>query len=272
MSDPMTTEQQIAAALKRMGISIPERPELHPKDRFLLREKHRRNSPTTDEEAHGSKSDEWVANAVRMLMRNDIDHEAICVAARDRIMRLSLQVESLQSLHDLSQEALGTANATIAELRRDAARLKDDYNTILDSHTEVVNELRELRASTPAPPSVSRVSVDSAFENQKCPFTGRVYFMHIDHDELGHVPTYGGPFDSYTIPAPDEDGNLHCERYDHDEGTWVDGGEPTGLMVISESEYAAALRPAPAPAEQAQTCDCEPTHMPYCATRSTATK
>jgi hypothetical protein len=48
-------------------------------------------------EAHGTMSDEWVADRVRMLSQNDIDHEAICCAARDRIMRLTLQVRSLES-------------------------------------------------------------------------------------------------------------------------------------------------------------------------------
>jgi len=36
------------------------------------------------------------------------------------------------------------------------------------------------------------------------------------------VPTYGGPYDSYTIPTVDSDGEFCCERYDHDEGAWVD--------------------------------------------------
>jgi hypothetical protein len=36
-----------------------------------------------------------VASRVRMLMRDQIDHEAICVTARDRIMWLSQEVERL---------------------------------------------------------------------------------------------------------------------------------------------------------------------------------
>lgn len=99
----------------------------------------------------------------------------------------------------------------------------------------------------PPPPPAVRVSVDPAFEGTKCPFTHRVYMMHLDHEELGWVPTYGGPFDSYTIPVPDEDGNLYSERYDHDEGGWIEGGEPIGVMLVSDEEYAelAALRAQP---------------------------
>lgn len=55
---------------------------------------------------------------------------------------------------------------------------------------------------------------------ERCPVTGMPYFMDLEKDgEM--VPTYGGPFDSYTIPQKDENGNWEWERYDHDEGAWV---------------------------------------------------
>lgn len=74
-------------------------------------------------------------------------------------------------------------------------------------------------------------------EEPPCPITGRPYFMHIEHPDLGDVPTYGGPFDSYTTPAIDEEGEIRCERYDHDAGDWIEGGEPTGLIAVNETEY-----------------------------------
>jgi hypothetical protein len=37
-------------------------------------------------------SDLEMAGKVRMLMRGDLDHEAVCVGARDRIMYLSQQL------------------------------------------------------------------------------------------------------------------------------------------------------------------------------------
>lgn len=55
-----------------------------------------------------------------------------------------------------------------------------------------------------------------------CPVTNRPFFLWIEHPSGGMVPTYGGPYDSYTIPTVDSDGEFCCERYDHDEGAWVD--------------------------------------------------
>jgi hypothetical protein len=78
-----------------MVLFIKDRPELSEEGRANLRERARATSSIV--EAHGDKSDEWVANAVRMLGRHDLDHEAICSAARDRIMRLSLEVEKLKT-------------------------------------------------------------------------------------------------------------------------------------------------------------------------------
>lgn len=77
-----------------------------------------------------------------------------------------------------------------------------------------------------------------------CPLTLRPFFMWLDHPELGYVPTYGGPFDSYTIPEADyfpgeicrpEDIEWVCYRYDHDRGGWHDGGEDPGIRVLHES-------------------------------------
>lgn len=58
----------------------------------------------------------------------------------------------------------------------------------------------------------------------KCPITRRDFFMEIDG-----VPTYGGPYDSYTIPEmlgtpeqPWHERELFVRRFDHDEGCWVD--------------------------------------------------
>ena len=69
----------------------------------------------------------------------------------------------------------------------------------------------------------------------KCPITGRGFFMWIEHPDKGLVPTYGGPFDSYTIAEPDADGTFFCERYDHDLGGWlVDETVGIGLRLIDD--------------------------------------
>ncbi|HCJ7736297.1 TPA: hypothetical protein NV433_004733 [Citrobacter freundii] len=66
-------------------------------------------------------------------------------------------------------------------------------------------------------------SVSSQWKPDVCPITGRNFFMWINHPKHGYVPTYGGPFDSYTIPVRDSDGEFSCERYDHDCGNWREG-------------------------------------------------
>ncbi len=62
---------------------------------------------------------------------------------------------------------------------------------------------------------------------KECPVTHLPYFTLIQsqYDESVWVPTFGGPFDSYTIPVQDEDGYFYRERFDHDAGCWVEGSE-----------------------------------------------
>lgn len=74
----------------------------------------------------------------------------------------------------------------------------------------------------------------------ECPITRRPLFMAIEHPELGMVPTYGGPFDSYTIPYMDGEAHqpwhereLFVRRYDHDLGGWRDD-ESIPLRVIHD--------------------------------------
>ncbi|WLW63635.1 DUF3850 domain-containing protein [Achromobacter aegrifaciens] len=76
----------------------------------------------------------------------------------------------------------------------------------------------------------------------KCPITGRPFFMALEHPELGMVPTYGGPYDSYTIPhlggKPDQpwhERDLRVYRYDHDLGGWIaDETEMIPLRIVHE--------------------------------------
>lgn len=68
-----------------------------------------------------------------------------------------------------------------------------------------------------------------------CPITRRPFFMWIEHPSDGMVPTYGGPLDSYTIPVLDIDGEFCCERFDHDEGCWVDS-ECVGVRLTNDQE------------------------------------
>lgn len=116
--------------------------------------------------------------------------------------------------------------------------------------SEAAKELRALLAQPAAAPPAPGGDVlerrsetgmpMSANAPEKCPITRRPFFMVISHPELGWVPTYGGPYDSYTIPhmegKPDEpyhERELTCHHYDHDYGGWVDD-ESIPMRVINE--------------------------------------
>ncbi|BCX51625.1 hypothetical protein CTYAZ2_12070 [Comamonas testosteroni] len=74
-----------------------------------------------------------------------------------------------------------------------------------------------------------------------CPITGRRFFGWIEHWKTRQqVPTYGGPFDSYTIPVKDKDGTFSCERFDHDAGEWMTEGMgwcDLGLQLVDDQAF-----------------------------------
>lgn len=96
----------------------------------------------------------------------------------------------------------------------------------------------------------------------KCPITGRPFFMALEHPELGKVPTYGGPYDSYTIPhlggKPDQpwhERELRVYRYDHDLGGWLtDEVEVIPLRIVHE-DVLHELQDAAPQASEAE-CSC----------------
>ncbi|EKY1894074.1 ead/Ea22-like family protein [Salmonella enterica subsp. arizonae serovar 35:z4,z32:-] len=125
---------------------------------------------------------------------------------------------------DISE--LEAARQRIAELERANAAQDDHINqqqVRIDALEETNHELGKA------------ARVNSYWKPDVCPVTGRQFFMWIEHETLGYVPTYGGPFDSYTIPTRDSSGEFSCERYDHDFGGWV-GGEFIGLYLIDDDE------------------------------------
>lgn len=70
--------------------------------------------------------------------------------------------------------------------------------------------------------------------------------MWIEHPDLGMVPTYGGPYDSYTIPerselVPAEGGfprhwTFSRTRFCHDRGVWVGDWETLDLVMVEEAK------------------------------------
>ena len=63
-------------------------------------------------------SDLEVAGMDRMLMRHDLEHEAVCCGSRDRIMYLSQMNAILTDKGENLCCGLGTAYLKIAELRK----------------------------------------------------------------------------------------------------------------------------------------------------------
>lgn len=103
----------------------------------------------------------------------------------------------------------------------------------INSHDELVQMNQELLDQVIA--LESRLLAAKRSWPDKCPITRRDFFMEIDG-----VPTYGGPYDSYTIPemlgTPDQpwhDRELFVRRFDHDRGHWVDD-EVIDLRVIHD--------------------------------------
>jgi len=70
-------------------------------------------------------SDAQVAHSVRMLMRDDLDHEAVCVMARDRICYLSAALEDLT--RQLRAEEITGINIRLRTIR-ECAELMDLHN------------------------------------------------------------------------------------------------------------------------------------------------
>lgn len=154
------------------------------------------------------------------------------------------------------------------------------WETVARAAIDTVRHVLATTAPLPAPstlePQAQAVLANSSPMKEgrwcpdKCPITQLPFFMWLDHPDLGYVPTYGGPFDSFTIPAiegeptdPWHEREFRSERYDHDAGYWVEGGEPIPLLLIHESvlfalqaaaDVAAPPPVAPAPAEPTQFC------------------
>jgi hypothetical protein len=146
---------------------------------------------------------------------------------------------------DRAEKALEAADKRIAELENDDVhqRLANAQHQLNMAELTIHNlkisrqtQFRKLKAAEKRTAELSKAaSVSSQWKPDVCPITGRKFFMWIDHPTLGYVPTYGGPFDSYTIPARDSDGEFSCERYDHDLGNWREG-ECVGLYLIDDDE------------------------------------
>lgn len=128
----------------------------------------------------------------------------------------------------IATEHLTSLAARVAQMQAEIERLKAENDAITDLNHSQFLALENKRSLAEYP--------------AKCPITRRDFFMVIEHPELGTVPTYGGPYDSYTIPEmggkadqPWHERELFVHRYDHDFGGWV-GDETIPLLVINDDE------------------------------------
>lgn len=78
-----------------------------------------------------------------------------------------------------------------------------------------------------------------ALENLVCPFTGAKFFMVIEH-EGKPLATFGGPYDSYTLPERAAEGSYHRLRYCHDRGHWIEW-ESLGADIVTEEKWCELL-------------------------------
>lgn len=114
------------------------------------------------------------------------------------------------------------------------------------------------KCASPAPLPVENASSGEVpIAPPNCPITGSKFWGNAEHPQLGVVALYGGPFDSFTIPKVDIDGELRSERYDQDSGRWVEGGQPVGWCYSDQQGEAMPLVPF-APADSANS---KPSHQ-----------
>ena len=158
---------------------------------------------------------------------------------------MSKQTEALKLALEALEESLGY----VEEEAENAQRLYGQYPTrqariqgLKDDarkHMDAITALREALAEQPAQQE------PVAWCPDVCPITGLPFFMWIEHHETGqNVPTYGGPYDSYTIPVRDKDGSYCRERYDHDLGGWLtDEVEDVGIQIVSDQAYVSEDEP-----------------------------
>lgn len=124
---------------------------------------------------------------------------------------------------------------------RDALRAegikKEKWITQLEKEVDLLSDRAKAKDAQIASLK-AEVARLTAWCPDECPVSGRPFFMWIEHPDKGMVPTYGGPYDSYTIPErifEGKDVDLIWDRYDHDLGAWKES-EISGLKVVSETE------------------------------------
>jgi len=88
------TDTLIAMA-RRMGATVSDAADAQPWSADMVEGYAEKHGQRSDLLGHQHLPDIQIAGAVRMLMRNDLDHEAVVCAARDRICALHVEKAAL---------------------------------------------------------------------------------------------------------------------------------------------------------------------------------
>ena len=110
----------------------------------------RAQSSTLEELAMGDKSHREIAGMVRMLMRTDLQHEAVCLAARDRIAWLAARVEQLEAALTPSTETkatyMGEFSVPLPDLDEDGNEYTRHINVPWVTVKEIMAHIRQYAA------------------------------------------------------------------------------------------------------------------------------
>ena len=208
---------------------------------------------------------EWRTTAV-MLEQANAGLAQLNGKLRAELAAQGQQVEC-QECERLRMQLVACGVVALSNTPESAAKARDmhpdymsascqDVMRAVDSEMALRAELSALKAQQAEQKPVEGIHLNPY--PAKCPITGLPYFMHLEHPEHGFIPTFGGPYDSYSIPhaegSPDElwhERELVSHRYCHDRGHWVDD-EFIPLRIIHEdvlSELQDNATPQPAPAQ-----------------------
>jgi len=146
--------------------------------------------------------------------------------------------------NDYLLSELSLENTVIQVMRSEIESLQSLVEKQKADNLKMVGIINELEAKLAAQsPTSHQAGREVPVAPDNCPVSGRKFWGNLSHPEMGYVATYGGPFDTYTIPEIGDDGELRCERYDQDAGEWVEGGEPFGWFYKDQQAPTSAAPP-----------------------------
>ena len=188
--------------------------------------------------------DKWNALADKGNQWNALGQDEMSLLiVRETELQLSQAIA--QPVQTAPQSAQPDQASEIAALRRDAERYRwlrsighDQTNVLGHYAGDAMDVAIDAAIAQPVQQLASKPAMqvhEQPYAPDYCPITGRKFWGNIEHNKLGVVATYGGPFDTYTIPARTNEGELRSERFDQDRGDWVDS-ESVGWIYDDQQD------------------------------------